>query len=207
MRSDSNKVVDTCHGKIESQSSPEPLNSSISFTYFMFKSPPQPPCMARYLFCVVVLKELGSYQVANSVLYCYTNVCCLVAQSRPTLFDPMDYSPPGSSVHGISQARILEWVAIFFSRGSSQPRYRTHISYVGGWFLYHWALREASMSMYYIPSSIDEESRAMSNCSRSESWVVEDTESGIPILYIGFSQVFSTAMKIAVIWHMLRKKV
>ena len=38
-----------------------------------------------------------------------------VAQSRPTLCDPMDYSPPGSSVHGISQARILEWVDISFS--------------------------------------------------------------------------------------------
>ena len=41
------------------------------------------------------------------------------------LFDPMDCSPPGSSVHGISQARILEWVAISFSRGSSRPRDRT----------------------------------------------------------------------------------
>ena len=39
-----------------------------------------------------------------------------------TLSDPMDCSPPGSSVHGILQARILEWVAIIFSRGSSQPR-------------------------------------------------------------------------------------
>ena len=44
------------------------------------------------------------------------------AQPCPTLFDPMDYSPPGSSVHGILQARILEWVAIPFSRGSSQLR-------------------------------------------------------------------------------------
>ena len=43
----------------------------------------------------------------------------LVAQSCPTLFDPMNYSPPGSSVHGIFQARLLEWVAISFSRGSS----------------------------------------------------------------------------------------
>ena len=41
----------------------------------------------------------------------------LVAQSCPTLCDPMDCSPPGSSVHGIFQARILEWVAISFSRG------------------------------------------------------------------------------------------
>ena len=45
-----------------------------------------------------------------------------VAQSCLTLCDPMDCSPPGSSVHGILQARILEWVAISFSRGSSQPR-------------------------------------------------------------------------------------
>ena len=46
----------------------------------------------------------------------------LVAQSCLTLCDPMDYSPPGSSVHGILQARILEWVAISISRGSSRPR-------------------------------------------------------------------------------------
>ena len=44
------------------------------------------------------------------------------AQSRPSLCDPADSSPPGSSVHGISQARLLEWVSISFSRGSSQPR-------------------------------------------------------------------------------------
>ena len=47
---------------------------------------------------------------------------CLVAQSRPALCDPVDYSPWGSSSHGVLQARILEWVAISFSRGSSQPR-------------------------------------------------------------------------------------
>ena len=54
--------------------------------------------------------------------------------------DPMDCSPPGSSVHGISQARILEWVAISLSRGSSQPRDWTCI---GRQILYHWAIREA----------------------------------------------------------------
>ena len=42
--------------------------------------------------------------------------CCLVAKSCPTLHEPMDHSPPGSSLHGILQARILEWVAISFSR-------------------------------------------------------------------------------------------
>ena len=50
-------------------------------------------------------------------------------QSCPTLSDPMDCSPPGSSVHGILQARTLAWVAISFSRGSSQPRDRTHVSW------------------------------------------------------------------------------
>ena len=51
-----------------------------------------------------------------------------VAQSCPTLCDPMNCSLPGSSVHGIFQAIVLEWIAISFSRGSSQPRDRTLIS-------------------------------------------------------------------------------
>ena len=51
-----------------------------------------------------------------------------VAQSCPTLCDPMDCNLPGSSVHGIFQVRVLEWVAISFSRGSSQPRDRTWVS-------------------------------------------------------------------------------
>ena len=51
-----------------------------------------------------------------------------VAQSYPTLCDPMDCSLPGFSVHGIFQARVLEWVAISFSRGSSRPRDRTQVS-------------------------------------------------------------------------------
>ena len=59
---------------------------------------------------------------------------CSVAQSSLTLCDPVDCSPWGFSVHGISQARILEQVAISFSRGSSQPRDRTCISCLAGWF-------------------------------------------------------------------------
>ena len=65
-----------------------------------------------------------------------------VAQSCPTLCDPMDCSLPGSSVHGILQARILEWIAISFSRGSSWPRDQTLvscISCIGRWILYYWA--------------------------------------------------------------------
>ena len=54
------------------------------------------------------------------------------AQSCPTLCDPMDCSPPGSSVHGILQARIVDWVTISFSRGSSQPRDQTQVSCTAG---------------------------------------------------------------------------
>ena len=64
-----------------------------------------------------------------------SEVKVLVAQSCLTFCDPMDYSLPGSSVQGILQARILEWVAFLFSRGSSQPRDQTQVSrIVGGFF-------------------------------------------------------------------------
>ena len=58
----------------------------------------------------------------------------LVAQSSLTLCNPMDCSPPGSFVHGILQARILEWVLIPFSRGSSQLRVTTQVSHIAGRF-------------------------------------------------------------------------
>ena len=67
----------------------------------------------------------------------------LVAQSCPTLCNPIDYSLPGSSVHGISQARILEWVATSFSRGPSLSRDQTCISCIAGGFFTNWAIREA----------------------------------------------------------------
>ena len=67
----------------------------------------------------------------------------LVAQSCPNLCDPIDYSSPGSSVHGILQTRILEWVAIPFSRGYSQPRDWTRVSCIAGRLFTLWATREA----------------------------------------------------------------
>ena len=66
---------------------------------------------------------------------------CSFAKLDPTLCDPTDCSPPGSSVHGILQERILEWVAITFSRGSSHTRDQTHISCISRQILYHWATR------------------------------------------------------------------
>ena len=81
----------------------------------------------RHLFCSL-----------SSPLFLY--VCAKLLQSYLTLWDPMNYSLPGSSVYGVFQARILDWVAISFSRGSSLPRDRTHVSYVyciGRGVLYH----------------------------------------------------------------------
>ena len=67
----------------------------------------------------------------------------LVSQSCLTLGNPVDCSPPGSSAHGILQARILEWAAIFFSRISSQPRDQTQVSCIAGRLFTIWATREA----------------------------------------------------------------
>ena len=74
----------------------------------------------------------------------HLKVKVLVAQSCPTLCNPMDCSPPGFSVHGILQARILEWVAIPFSRGSSWPRDRTWVSCTAGSFFTVWATDTAA---------------------------------------------------------------
>ena len=69
--------------------------------------------------------------------------CCLVAKSYLTLCDPMFTCSPGSSVHGIFQARILGWVVMPFSRGSSHPRDRTRVSCIGGRCFTVWATWEA----------------------------------------------------------------
>ena len=63
-----------------------------------------------------------------------------------TLCNPTDCGPPGTSVHGILQARILEWVAISFSKGSSRPRYWTLVFCTAGSFFTIWATREAPKS-------------------------------------------------------------
>ena len=67
----------------------------------------------------------------------------IVTQSCLTHCNAMHCSLPGSSVHEISQTRLLEWVAMSFSRGSSQPREQTHVTCIGRWILYYWTTREA----------------------------------------------------------------
>ena len=79
----------------------------------------------------------------NILLLWYEDLKFKVSQSCPTLCDPMDCSLPASSTHGIFQARILEWVAISFSRGSSRPRDRTQASHITGRHFTVWATKEA----------------------------------------------------------------
>ena len=85
----------------------------------------------------------------SACIHCF---CCSVAKSCLSLCDPMDCSPPGSSVHEILQARILEWVAIPFSRGSSQPRDQTWVYLHCRQILYH-------LSHQGSPSHIDKRKR------------------------------------------------
>ena len=73
-------------------------------------------------------------------LFCKNSFLCVLTQSCPGLCSPLDCNPPGSSVHGIFKAGILEWGAFSFSRGSSPPRYGTGIScisYIGWRTVYH----------------------------------------------------------------------
>ena len=77
----------------------------------------------------------------------FPKVKVLTAQSCPTVCDPVDCGPPGSSVHGILQARTLERVATPFSRGSSPPRDRTWVAHIAGRFFSVWATREACFSI------------------------------------------------------------
>ena len=108
-----------------------------------------------HLFCIHIEVEfLGQMVTSNLLRNCQTvfqSNCPIlhsdqerkVAQLCPTLCDPMDCSLPGFSVHGIFQARVLEWVAISFSRGSSRPRDRTQVSRIVGRHFTHWTTREA----------------------------------------------------------------
>ena len=84
-------------------------------------------------------RQISCWSISLEICCCY----CLVAQSCPTYCDPMDCSPPSSSVHGLSQARLLEWVAISFSRGSFQPRAGTRVSCIDRQILYPLATWEA----------------------------------------------------------------
>ena len=90
--------------------------------------------------------RLGGKSQAQRYIW-YVCVSCSHAQSlsHVRLCDPLDCSPPGSSVHRISQARILEWVAISFSRESPQPRDQTRVSCIASRFFTCWAIRKVPL--------------------------------------------------------------
>ena len=97
--------------------------------------PPSPPAPSRsslWILETIYLFTLFLQSLSRSVVV-------LVAQSYPTLCDPTDCGPPGSSVHGILQEGILEWTAIPFCRGSSLPRDQTWVSWIAGRFFTIWA--------------------------------------------------------------------
>ena len=100
---------------------------------------------------------------ARSSIFSWRLCLCLFLQSRLTLCDPMDCSQPGSSVPGILQARILEWVAMPSSRGSSQPREHTQISHIAGGFFTIWATREDGLLEPGNPETVQLEGTISSN--------------------------------------------
>ena len=99
--------------------------------------------MVIYMFQCSSLKSSHLRLLPQSPKVWFLKVQELVIQSCPTLCDPMDCSPPGSSVHGNPQARILEWFSLLFSRGSSPPRDQTRVSCIAGRLCTIWATREA----------------------------------------------------------------
>ena len=92
--------------------------------------------------CMFLGPRLSMTQIQSGGCEACSNFQVLVTQSFPILWDPRDFRPSGSSVHGILQVRILEWVAIPLSSGSSWPRDWTQVSYIAGRFFTIWATRE-----------------------------------------------------------------
>ena len=88
------------------------------------------------------ISDIGHYRVLSTVLCAILLLLLLSSSVTSNSCDPIDCSLPGSSVHRISQAKILEWVAISFSRGSSRLRDQTWVSCIAGRFFTVWATRE-----------------------------------------------------------------
>ena len=114
-----------------------------------------------------------------------------------TLWDPIDCSLPGASVHGILQARILEWVAIPFSRGSSQPKDQTQVSCIAGGFFTNWATREYKAEKWVFKENhhinCTKEERKIFHCRRPPgncvSWEYQSFASSS--LFFSFDFLFS----------------
>ena len=103
-------------------------------------------CLSHYLTSIPVQESNPVFSMVSKALcdqWKESESESEVAQSCPTICNPVEYSLPCSFVHGILQARILEWVAISFSRESSWPRDWTQVSCIAGRHFNLWATREA----------------------------------------------------------------
>ena len=109
----------------------------------------------------------------------WTDCCCLVASRVWFFCHSMDGSPPVCSVHGFSQARVVEWVVVSSSRRSSLPRDSTHVSYIGRRSVfYHWATEEAQLKSipysnffsFYWSDLVDSISSRCSDSRTSATW-------------------------------------
>ena len=112
------------------------------FPIFTFPPSPEVTCFLK-LTCIIPMRGFISLVYVAVCIYIFSIIGGLAAKSCPTLCNPMDCGPPGFSVHGISQARILKWVAISFFTGSSPPRDWTWVSCFTGRFFTNWATRAA----------------------------------------------------------------
>ena len=137
------RMISSQGQKGEWASLPFPSATSLSTTQEMpplWKAPQSThlcPCQAAS--CWGPCQRWVSSALSSESSTFRNNCVCSAAQLRPTLCNPLDYSPPGPSVHGILQARILGQVALSFSRGSSRPTDGTQVSCLGGQILHHCA--------------------------------------------------------------------
>ena len=98
------------------------------------------------IICILLTYIVYTYNIYTIYVYIYSEFACIRTQSCLTLCNPMHCTLPGSSVHGILKARILEWDAISSSRESSQPRDQTRVSCnscIGSECFYYWATWES----------------------------------------------------------------
>ena len=126
-----------------------PDGNLILFCDYLVYSTPFSSVHTDSLFCFTLKKKKKLFTSSSIILPYFM---CSVAVSCPTLYDPMECSPPGSSIHRISQARWLEWVAISSSRVSSWPRDQIQVSCVspvGKLILYHTTWKAHSIVMYW----------------------------------------------------------
>ena len=135
--------------------------------------------ISRLLHHPILLSQL-LHHLYNQALHLNSHLFLCVF-SRIRLFETMDCSWPGSSVHGNFQTRIVEWVAISSSRGSSWSKDQTHISWISctdRQILYHWATSEACISYMciYIPSLLNlPPTSLILHPSRSSQWIPSKT--------------------------------